>query len=84
MFGSALATSLRVAGGLALNPDDATPNGVRRTGIPEPIRAAADIIIHEREEYRVIHLDLTREVHVDIDNIDMGDGGDAESEFDCV
>lgn len=70
-----------MAGGLALNPDDATPNGVRRTGIPEPIRAAADIIIHDREEDRVIHLDLAGQVHVNLDNIEVGEGEEAESEF---
>ena len=50
MFGSALSTNLRVAGGLALDPNNNTPNGVRKSGAVEPLRVAADLRIHDREE----------------------------------
>ncbi|KAH8787712.1 hypothetical protein BGZ57DRAFT_124751 [Hyaloscypha finlandica] len=49
MFGSALSTNLRIAGGLALDPIDQTPNGVRRSGAAEPVNVAADLRIHDRE-----------------------------------
>jgi hypothetical protein len=48
MFGSALATSIRIAGGLALDPDHETPNGVLSSGLPAPVRVAADSGIHKK------------------------------------
>ena len=50
MFGLALSTHLRVAGGLALDPNNTTLNGVRRSGVAEPVRVAADLRIHDRTE----------------------------------
>jgi hypothetical protein len=77
MFGSALATSIRVAGGLALNPDHGTPNRVRAIGLPAPVRQGADIIIHDREEERMVHLGI----HVDLDNMVIIEGEQGDEKF---
>jgi hypothetical protein len=48
MFGSALSTNLRIAGGLAIDPNNNTPNGVRKSGATEPVKLAAELRIHDR------------------------------------
>jgi hypothetical protein len=49
MFGLALSTNLRIAGGLALDPINHTLNGVRKSGAAEPVNVATDLRIHDRE-----------------------------------
>jgi len=66
MFGSALSTNLRVASGLALDPIDNTPNGVRKSGAVEPVRVAADLRIHDRAALAL------RSVMVNIDEERVG------------
>jgi hypothetical protein len=91
MFGSALSTNLRVAGGLAIDPSSNTPNGVRKSGAAEPVRIAADLRIHDREALALrkamVNIDeeqttRPRRPPVDIDAEEPGTSSDEDVEED--
>lgn len=54
MFGSALSTDTRVAGGLAIAPSSTTPNGVRKSGFILPARPFSEIDPKVRTPLKIV------------------------------